>query len=105
MFQLLLADLVFFMFILCLELEAAKNDKSSNSEEVDKLKFKLEQEKIMKTQAVNKLAEIVQRKGLTPGKRTKADSNTVKRKDYKKLEFELHAVMLLFVRLFVLYLL
>lgn len=76
-----------------LDLELAKNNTSSNSDEVEKLKQKLEQEKIFKKQAISKLEEIAQRKGLTPGtKKNSKDTNTVKRKDYKKLEFELQAV-------------
>lgn len=73
------------------EVESSKTNTSSNSEELKKLYERLENEKMMKTQAVNKLAEIVQRKDMTSRGKPN-NSNTVKRgKDYKKLEFELKA--------------
>ena len=77
------------------ELEASKNDKSSNSDEVLQLQEKLKNERVMKTQAVNKLAEIVQRKpevGSTKGNNRRLQKLEKMEKNYKKLEFELEAV-------------
>ena len=76
-------------------MEFAKNDKSSNSEEVEQLKKTLLTEKTLKTQAVNKLAEIIQRKDLSSNKgKSKATSNEVKKKERenKKLIMELRQV-------------
>ena len=95
------------MFLYCLtfvfsDVEDAKNDKSSNSDEVEALKKLLANEKTLKTQAVNKLAEIIQRKDINSNKgKTKASSNEVKKKEKenKKLNMELREVRLYFLSL------
>ena len=86
------------------DVDAAKNDKSSNSEEVESLKKLLQTEKTLKTQAVNKLAEIVQRKelGKNASNRGKVSSSEVKKKEKenKKLNMELRQVCM---RVFTIY--
>lgn len=75
-----------------LDVDDAKNDKSSNSDEVESLKKALSVEKTLKTQAVNKLAEIIQRKDISSNKgKSKANSQDVKKKEKenKKLIMEL----------------
>ena len=83
-------------FLTCAsDIESAKNDKSSNSDEVEALKKALTNEKTLKTQAVNKLAEIIQRKDVSSNKgKSKANSNEVKKKEKenKKLNMELREV-------------
>ena len=77
------------------DVDDAKNDKSSNSDEVESLKKALSVEKTLKTQAVNKLAEIIQRKDISSNKgKSKANSQDVKKKEKenKKLIMELREV-------------
>lgn len=75
-----------------IDVENAKNDTSSNSEEVLALKKALTYEKTLKTQAVNKLAEIIQRKDVNKGKSKGKVSHsevTKKEKENRKLQLEL----------------
>ena len=81
-----------------LDVETAKDDKSSNNEEVEALKKALASEKTLKTQAVNKLAEIIQRKDLSGGKgKGKVSSSDVKKKEKenRKLQLELRQVYIM----------
>lgn len=76
-----------------IDVESAKNDTSSNNVEVEALKKTLANEKTLKIQAVNKLAEIIQRKdvGGGKGKGNKVSSSEVKKKEKenRKLQLEL----------------
>lgn len=78
-----------------LDVESAKTDTSSNNVEVEGLKKALASEKQLKIQAVNKLAEIIQRKdnpkGKGGGKVNSADLKK-KEKDNRKLQAELKLV-------------
>ncbi|KAH9491701.1 Rho-associated protein kinase 2 [Bulinus truncatus] len=67
------------------------NQKTKNSADIDKLKKQLEDEKLKKIQAVNKLAEIMNRKDFNQAKgKSKAESELKKRdKEKRKLEQEL----------------
>jgi len=75
------------------DVESAKTDTSSNNVEVEALKKTLASERQLKIQAVNKLAEIIQRKdggvkGKSGGKVNSADLKK-KEKDNRKLQAEL----------------
>ena len=81
-----------------LDVDTAKNDTTSNSDEVEALKKALASEKTLKTQAVNKLAEIIQRKDVNKGKskgKVSASEVTKKEKENRKLQLELRQVYLL----------
>lgn len=71
------------------------NKKTSNEDELERLQKQLKQEQLLKMQAVNKLAEIMNRKELnvTGGKR-KASSADLRRKEKecRKLQQELTQV-------------
>ena len=78
-----------------LDVETANSKGFSNSAEVEELKKLLDQEKMKKIQAVNKLAEIVQKKdGSKAAKGSKVNSADVKKKEKenRKLQAELKLV-------------
>ncbi|GBP05935.1 Rho-associated protein kinase 2 [Eumeta japonica] len=58
-------------------------------DEVDRLTKKLNSEIILKQQAINKLAEIMNRKDLNPATKNKSKMSVRKDKDYRKLQQEL----------------
>ena len=68
-----------------LELEKFVLDNSNTDDEMEKLKKQLEDEKLKKTQAVNKLAEILNRKDMQPNKKDKKVSAAELRKKEKEL--------------------
>ncbi|XP_066926217.1 rho-associated protein kinase 2-like isoform X1 [Clytia hemisphaerica] len=75
-----------------LDVDSAKNEKSNDTDAVESLRRQLATEKQLKTQAVNKLAEIIQRKDISSTKgKTKGSSTEVKKKERenKKLIMEL----------------
>lgn len=91
------------MFISCIlfiypvslkDVDNAKTDTSSDA--IETLKKALANEKTLKTQAVNKLAEIIQRKdvGKNASNRGKVSASEVKKKEKenKKLNMELQQV-------------
>lgn len=70
--------------------------KPAATDELEKLKKNLVEEKMKKEQAVNKLAEIMNRKGFSDqrNKKNHASSQELKKKekDYRKLQQELSMV-------------
>lgn len=80
----------------CLELDKAKEDSKDIDSATEQLKKQLHSEKLLKTQAVNKLAEIMNRKdfGKDSQKRNKVSSADLrkKEKECKKLHQELALV-------------
>jgi len=80
------------------QLRAAEDEtekRSNQNEEVERLNRLLKTESLLKQQAVNKLAEIMNRKDMHPGKnKSKVSSADLKRreKDIRKLQLELTQV-------------
>ncbi|XP_046412963.1 rho-associated, coiled-coil containing protein kinase 2 isoform X1 [Neodiprion pinetum] len=75
------------------DLQEQLSKEQSNSEEIDRLSGKLKTEQLLKQQAVNKLAEIMNRKDISSGTKTRnkvpsADLRK-KEKDCRKLQQEL----------------
>ncbi|XP_064626393.1 rho-associated protein kinase 2-like isoform X3 [Lineus longissimus] len=71
------------------ELEAAKSDNTTNDSENQLLKKALHEEKVKKIQAVNKLAEIMNRKEFKNTKKVSSADLRKKEKECKKLQQEL----------------
>lgn len=71
---------------------------NSNNEELEKLKKQLKQEQLLKMQAVNKLAEIMNRKDMsTTGRKNKVSSADLRKreKECRKLQQELTQVWII----------
>ncbi|XP_017769737.1 PREDICTED: rho-associated protein kinase 1 isoform X2 [Nicrophorus vespilloides] len=74
------------------QLQEELNKNTANSEELEKIRARLDTESLLKQQAVNKLHEIMNRKDNTSGKgKSKISSSDLRRKekDLKKLQQEL----------------
>lgn len=77
--------------------EDESQKRSNQDEEVERLTRLLKTESVLKQQAVNKLAEIMNRKDMHPGKtKNKVSSADLKRreKDCRKLQLELTQVLI-----------
>ncbi|XP_012273946.1 rho-associated protein kinase 2 [Orussus abietinus] len=75
------------------ELQDQLGKAQFNAEEIDRLSSKLKTEQLLKQQAVNKLAEIMNRKDLSSGSKTKNKASSAdlrkKEKDCRRLQQEL----------------
>lgn len=73
------------------DLKNKNNQSSTHDDELEKLKKQLSQEQLLKMQAVNKLAEIMNRKDLPSKTKTKQNSADLRRKEKecRKLQQEL----------------
>ncbi len=76
------------------DFEKQLSDKTSVGNEIEQLKKQLNDEKVKKIQAVNKLAEILNRKDISqkPGKKVSASELRKKEKEYRKLQQDLTQV-------------
>merc|ERR1719410_835050 len=72
--------------------EESFENKKENNEEIEKLKKSLDEEKLKKDQAINKLAEMMMRKDLQPkpgSKKVSVEELRKKEKEMRKLRHEL----------------
>lgn len=74
------------------DLKQAQKDGSEQSDEFEELKKALEVEKLKKKQAVNKLAEVIQRKPVNKGNEGSYQDAKKKEKENRKLQAELKQV-------------
>ena len=74
------------------DLKQAQKDGSEQSDEFEELKKALEVEKLKKKQAVNKLAEVIQRKPVNKGNEGSYQDAKKKEKENRKLLAELKQV-------------
>ena len=92
MFLLLHWTYINFIFILSLELNNVRNQSVNIDDQIQQLNKQLQQEKLLKLQAVNKLAEIMNRKDWSGKNKSNASDLRKKEKECRKLQQELSLV-------------
>ena len=82
------------------EFERVKNDDKEKDTVSDKFRKELEREKMMKSEAINKLAEIMNRKDMSKKESNRGNAMLLRKKDKecKKLQQELSRVSFTFLK-------
>ena len=82
------------------EFEKAKNEDKEKDVVSDKFRKELERERMMKIEAINKLAEIMNRKDMSKKESNRGNAMVLrkKEKECKKLQQELSRVSFIFIK-------
>ena len=85
---------IFVVVVRLLELEKVKNDQEGKKNVSEKFRKELELERVLKVEAINKLAEIMNRKDMSKRENSRVNSSVLrkKEKECKKLQQELSRV-------------
>ena len=91
---------VYYFFFQITEFEKVKNDDKEKETVSDKFRKELERERMMKIEAINKLAEIMQRRDVSKKKINRGNAIVLqkKEKECKKLQQELSRVSCIVVQ-------